>query len=33
MIQALPVGMMVGVELEVGEKGGACSVRLQTVIP
>lgn len=33
MIQALLVGMMAGVGLEDGEKGGACSVRLPTVIP
>jgi hypothetical protein len=33
MIQALLVGMMAGVGLEVGEKGGACSVRLPTVMP
>jgi hypothetical protein len=29
----LLVGMMAGVGLEDGEKGGACSVRLPTVIP
>lgn len=33
MIQALLVGMMAGVGLEDGEMGGACSVRLPTVIP